>query len=321
MPAMVTLNEPGTGADEAAPALSAEGLTRRFGALTAVGDVSFALARGRCLALVGPNGAGKSTLLALLQGRLRPDAGRVRVFGLAPGAPALAGRIGIVLQGTDFPPEISPREVIRFAAAHYAAPLAAAELADAFGLDALLDRRMAGFSGGELRRVALALGFVGRPELVYLDEPTAGLDALARARLHEVLRGYCAAGGTLVLASHHWDEIEALADELLILHHGRCLRWGSRAAVIADLPRRRVRFRLRPPAPPPVWVARSFTPTDGFFEADPRDSDAVVRRLVAEGVAFEALEVKPTGLHDILDGLVGTTAARAPAAAGEGPGP
>jgi len=179
---------------------------------------------------------------------------------------------------------------------------------------------MEGYSGGELRRVALALGFVGRPELVFLDEPTAGLNPLARAQVHEVLLRFRRAGGTLILASHHWDEIEALADLLLVLHRGRCLRLGSRAAVMAELPRRRVRFRLRAGPQPPAWVERDFTANDGFLEADPPDSDAVVRRLVAEGIAFEALEVTTLGLHDLLDGLAGAGLAPSSARAGERPG-
>jgi ABC-2 type transport system ATP-binding protein len=286
---------------EELPPIVASGLSRSFANRQVIRDASLRLGRGQCLSLIGPNGAGKSTLLGLLQGRISPDGGGVRIFGHLPRSAAAQARCGIVLQGTDFPQQLTPREILAFAAAHHPDPVPLSDLTVDFGLEALLDRRIVGFSDGEQRRLALALGFVGRPDLVFLDEPTAGLDAQARAQLHRVLRRFRDKGGSLVMASHHWDEIEALSDRLMVLHRGRVLRDGPREEVMRSLSRRQIRFRLPLGTPPPDWLDPSQDLGFAGWVGHSADADSLLRRLVAEAVPFRDLEIGAPDLSALLD--------------------
>lgn len=161
-------------------AIHARGLAKRFGAVQAVARIDLDLAPGEALGLLGTNGAGKSTTLAMLMGLRAPDAGQAHVFGHPAGSPAARRVTGATPQATDLPDQLTPREILTYAAQRYGVPPAIDGLTADFGLGDLIDRRVAGFSGGQMRRVALALAFVGQPRLVFLDEPTSGLDSTAQ---------------------------------------------------------------------------------------------------------------------------------------------
>jgi ABC-2 type transport system ATP-binding protein len=284
--------------EDARQAIAAQGLVKRFGAVTAVAGVDLALAPGAALGLLGPNGAGKSTALSMLTGLRPPDAGTVRLFGHPAGSAAARRLAGVTPQATGFPEQLTPREVLAYAAAHHRAPRAAADLSEAFGLGRLMDRRMAGFSGGELRRVALALAFVGTPRLVFLDEPTTGLDAAAQEGFQQVARAYVEAGGALVLTSHHWDEIEAVCDHITMIDRGETVLSGALADIRARMRVNRLRFALPEGVEPPGWLAAQADA--GGWRAESDDSDACLRRLIAEGVPFAALTITPLDLKDII---------------------
>lgn len=281
------------------PPLRARGLTKSFGAVRAVNGVDLDLAPGEALGFLGPNGAGKSTVLSILMGLRPADTGEVALFGHAPDSAAARALFGATPQSAGFPEQITPRELLVYAAAHHRAPRPAGDLAEAFGLGRLIDRRMAGFSGGEVRRVALALAFVGNPRLVFLDEPTTGLDTAAQEGFQQVARDYVRQGGALVLTSHHWDEIEAVCDRLTMIDRGEPVLDGTIDAIRARTRVNRVTFALPDGRHPPAWLAAGAT-TPGHWQAESADSDALIRRMVADGVPFTALAVRPLDLKDII---------------------
>lgn len=281
------------------PALAARGLVKRFGTITAVDGLDLGLDPGEALGLLGPNGAGKSTTLSMMMGLVPPDAGQIAIFGHPAGSEAARRAIGATPQSAGFPVQLTPRELIAYTAARHADPAPVADLVEAFGLGRLIDRRMAGFSGGELRRVALALAFVGRPRLVFLDEPTTGLDTQGQEAFVATARAYVAQGGALVLTSHHWAEIEAICSRITLIDHGRCVLDGSLSEIRARTRRKRLHFLLD--QPPPPWL--SAEPEAGGWSRASDDSDALLRRMVAEGVGFFDLTVESLDLKAQIDAL------------------
>ncbi|MEL7463408.1 MAG: ABC transporter ATP-binding protein [Pseudomonadota bacterium] len=278
--------------------ISASGLSKRFGAVEAVRRVDLEVAPGRALGLLGPNGAGKSTTLSMLMGLMRPDAGEARIFGHPAGSPAARAVTGATPQATGFPDQVSPREILAYAAARYGATPDVDAMAERFGLGALIDRRVAGFSGGEMRRVALALAFVGAPKLVFLDEPTAGLDADAQEAFRETARAYVAEGGALVLTSHQWDEIEAISDAIALIDRGETVLHGDVDAFRARARVSRLSFALPDGAAPPGWMGA--VRESERWRMETADSDAALRRLVEEGTPFADLSLEPLSLKDLI---------------------
>ena len=222
------------------PVVALDHVTRRFGAVTALDDVSLTVAQGELVGLLGPNGAGKTTLLSLVSGLRRPDEGTVRLFGRDPREPAARVRLGTTPQETGLPPTLTVREVVDLVAGHYPEPMPSAEVLGRFGLEDLARRQTGGLSGGQKRRLAVALALVGRPRLVLLDEPTTGLDVEARHTLWEALRGYQADGATIVLTSHYLEEVEALARRVVVVGGGRVLADDRLEAVVRLVGLRRV---------------------------------------------------------------------------------
>ena len=280
------------------PPIQARDLAKRFGAVTAVQGLSLHLARGEALGLLGPNGAGKSTALAMLMGLRAPDAGDVRLFGHRPGSAAARAMMGVTPQVAGFPDQLTPREVLRYGAARRGTKAALEPVISAFGLQRLIDRRMAGFSGGEVRRVALALAFLGRPGLIFLDEPTAGLDTEAQEAFQATARAYVEDGGALILTSHHWDEIEAVCDRITMIDAGRQVMSGALAEIRARMQARRIGFALPDGQEPPAWLQASREGARWLAESD--DSDACLRRMVCDGLAFADLTVEPLALASII---------------------
>jgi ABC-2 type transport system ATP-binding protein len=278
--------------------IEAHDLAKRFGAVTAIDGLSLHLDEGEALGLLGPNGAGKSTALAMLMGLRAPDEGTVQLFGHPPGSAAARAMMGVTPQAAGFPDQLTPRELLAYATARRGGAVPVDDAIAAFGLAPLVDRRMAGFSGGEVRRVALALAFLGRPGLVFLDEPTAGLDAEAQQAFQATARAYVGDGGALILTSHHWDEIEAVCDRITMIDKGRKVMDGTLAEIRARMQVRRINFALPETARPPAWLRAM--QKGGRWLAESDDSDASLRRLLAEGTPFADLTVEPLALQDII---------------------
>lgn len=204
-------------------------VSKHFGGHAALSSVDLVIDAGEVVALLGPNGAGKTTALSILLGLRRPDAGRAELFGDDPRHPAARAAIGVTPQECGFPPTLRSGEIVDLVRAHFPAPAPRAELLERFGLAGVERRQTGGLSGGERRRLAVALAFAGSPRAVFLDEPTAGLDVEARRSLWRELQLYAAAGGTVLLTTHHLEEAEALASRIAFLSQGRIVAEGTPA--------------------------------------------------------------------------------------------
>ena len=231
------------------PALDVSGLVVRYGPTLAVNGVSFAAEPGQVLVLLGPNGAGKTSTVETLEGYRRPSEGTVRVLGLDPftSAARLVPRIGVMLQAGGVYPGMSPRETLRLFASYYDDPEPPASLLSRLGLDDVAGTPWRRLSGGEQQRLSLALALVGRPEVAFLDEPTAGIDPQGRVVIREVIRGLRDDGVCVLLTTHELEEAERLADRIVILDHGKVVADDSPAALrAAGAGRGEVRFGAPP---------------------------------------------------------------------------
>ena len=213
------------------PAIDVSDLVVRYGDITAVADLSFRAEPGQVLALLGPNGAGKTTTVETLEGYRAPTAGAVRVLGLDPrrDRATLMPRIGVMLQAGGVYPGIRPLEVLRLFAAFFERPEDPDELLERVGLRAVARTPWRRLSGGEQQRLSLALALIGRPEVAFLDEPTAGIDVAGRRVVREVIRNLRASGMCVVLTTHELEDAERLADDVVIIDHGRLVVRGTPA--------------------------------------------------------------------------------------------
>jgi ABC-2 type transport system ATP-binding protein len=272
-------------------------VSRRYGDVLALDRLSLDVAAGELVGLLGPNGAGKSTLLSLLTGLRRPTSGRVELCGGDPRDPARRRSLGVTPQETGLPPSLRVGEVVDFVRAHYPDPLGRAEALARFGLADLVKRQTGGLSGGQKRRLAVALAFVGRPRIVFLDEPSTGLDVEARHALWNGVREFHAEGGTIVLTSHYLEEVEALAQRVVVIGGGRVLADDTVPAVRDMVAIRRVSLTNAVPLPDLPGVIGTERDGDRTHLLT-ADADRLVRDLVRNDVAFSDLEVRPTSLEE-----------------------
>ncbi len=210
-------------------AIEVEGLFKRYGKKTVLANLGFSVESGTCVAVLGPNGAGKTTTVEILEGYRTWDSGRVCVLGEDPGraGPGWRRRRGVVLQGASDLGELRVLEAVEFFAALYPDPWSPGELIEMVGLSRAVNQPIRALSGGQRRRVDVALGVVGRPELLFLDEPTTGFDPEARRQFWELIESLKRSGTTIVLTTHYLDEAEALADKIVIVNRGRVVMEGK----------------------------------------------------------------------------------------------
>jgi ABC-2 type transport system ATP-binding protein len=275
---------------------SAVDVTRRYGKELALSGVNLDIQPGELIGLLGPNGAGKSTLVNMLVGLRRPSSGTVTLFGGEPRDPARRQHIGLTPQETGLPPTLRVGECIDYVAAHFDNPLERAEVLTRFGLDGLAKRQTGGLSGGQKRRLAVALAFVGRPRLVFLDEPTTGLDVEVRHVLWDAIRAFHAEGGAVLLTSHYLEDVEALATRVVVLGAGRVLADDTVSAVRGLVGVHRVSIDSIPL--PRLRGVVSTSESDGRLHLLTPDPDQLVRDLVTATVPFRDLEVRPTTLEE-----------------------
>ncbi|MFC7216572.1 ABC transporter ATP-binding protein [Streptomyces polyrhachis] len=230
------------------PAVELAGLIKRYGHKTALDGLDLTAARGAVTALLGPNGAGKTTTVEICEGYRAADAGRVRVLGLDPAreGAALRPRIGVMLQEGGVYPGVRAVEMLRHMARLYAHPLAVDPLVERLGLGSCGRTPYRRLSGGQKQRLALATAVVGRPELVFLDEPTAGLDPQARRATWELVRELRADGVSVLLTTHHMDEAEQLADAVAVVDAGRLVAHGTPEELCRGGAENTMRFSGRP---------------------------------------------------------------------------
>ncbi|MEU7872767.1 ABC transporter ATP-binding protein [Dactylosporangium sp. NPDC049140] len=268
--------------------IEVQGLRKTYGATTAVDGVDLAVEAGEVFALLGPNGAGKTTTVEILEGHRRRDGGDVRVLGEDPEAAGRRwrARIGVVLQTAADAAELTVRESVRHYGGYYPSRRDPDEVIAAVGLEGKAGARVRTLSGGQRRRLDVALGIVGRPELVFLDEPTTGFDPEARRQFWDLIRALAADGTTILLTTHYLDEAEALAGRLAVLAAGRIVAAGSPATVGG---------RDRAAA------VVSWRDADGFHEVRTGEPDALVAGLSG----FTDLRVARPTLEDVYLSLLG----------------
>ncbi|WP_042413854.1 ABC transporter ATP-binding protein [Streptacidiphilus anmyonensis] len=300
-----------------APAVEIRGLTKRYGAKTAVDGLDLTVARGSLTAVLGPNGAGKTTTIETCEGYRRPDAGTVRVLGLDPVAQAsqLRPRIGVMLQSGGVYPGARAMEMLRHTATLHADPLDVDELAERLGLGSCGRTVYRRLSGGQQQRLALAMAVVGRPELVFLDEPTAGLDPQARRATWDLVRDLRRDGVSIVLTTHHMDEAEQLADDVAIVDGGKVIAQGSPEQLCRGGAANTLRFQGRSgldlgallKALPDGSSAAELTPGSYLIEGpvDPQLLATVTSWCAQAGVLPENLSVERRTLEDVFLELTG----------------
>ncbi|MFD4367609.1 ABC transporter ATP-binding protein [Rhodococcus sp. NPDC058521] len=302
---------------DSTPAVHLEGVTKAYDGKTAVAGLDLTVHRSQVLALLGPNGAGKTTTVEMCEGFVRPDSGRVRVLGLDPIAESaqLRSRIGVMLQGGGAYPGSKAGEMLELVASYSADPLDVDWLLRSLGLDDSRRTPYRRLSGGQQQRLALACALVGRPELVFLDEPTAGLDAQARLLVWELIDALRRDGVSVLLTTHLMDEAEELADELVIIDHGRIVASGTPAQVTSH----GAEGQLRVTAPPGLDVTKLANTLPSGFRAhestpgtyvvegsiDPAIVSAVASWCVDLGALIGEIRVDQRSLEDVFLELTG----------------
>ena len=290
-------------ADQPGPAISFAGVTKRYGPVLALDQVSFTIQPGEMVALLGPNGAGKSTTVDVLLGLRHPDSGTARVLGQAPQRATGSGRVGAMLQSGSLPDRALVSEVVELARTLYQARYTLASLLELTGLTELAHRRTDRLSGGQARRVQLAIALAGDPDVLFLDEPTTGLDVASRRLFWDGVRRAAASGTTVLFATHYLDEADANASRVLVLAGGHLVADGGPAAIKARLAGQIIRAAMQPApgsdlrALPGVLAA---TVNGAEVELRTSDPDRTLHAMYRSGACIRNLRLDGASLEEAL---------------------
>jgi ABC-2 type transport system ATP-binding protein len=279
---------------------SLEGVSKSYGDIRALRHVNFNVGAGQVVALLGPNGAGKTTAVKLLLGLLQPNVGKTRVFGGDPTNPANRMRTGAMLQVGRVPETLRVSEHIDLFSSYYPAPMPMKEVLAAAGLEKLRDRKFGDLSGGQRQRTLFALAICGNPDLLFLDEPTVGLDVESRRALWEEIRRLVDRGKTVLLTTHYLEEADALADRIAVINQGEIIAEGTPSEIKSQTSGKRIRcitslslasvLQL-----PGVTDARQDREA---IEIHAREAESVVRALLARDASLCGLEITSAGLEE-----------------------
>jgi ABC-2 type transport system ATP-binding protein len=281
------------------------GVRKRYGKIAALDGFDLTVKRGELLALLGPNGAGKSTAISILLGLTGPDTGTAQLFGHAPQEIAGRRRIGVMMQEVALPGVLRTRELIEQAAAYYPVPYDVDAVIARLKLGDIARRPYGKLSGGQKRQVQFALAICGRPELLFLDEPTVGMDVQAREALWRVIRELLHEGCSIVLTTHYLEEAEALADRVAVMARGKLVTTGTVEEIRAHVSRKQVSFASVLPADlvrgwPEVL---SLEIERGRMQIATRSAEALLVRLFREDPALADVEVRRAGLAEAFNEL------------------
>lgn len=277
-------------------------VAKRYGSAVALQGLNLEIAAGRVTALLGVNGAGKTTTISLLLGLIEPDEGEVELFGDAPGQIRARQRLGVMLQSAVLPETLRVRELLQMTRTYYPDPAPFDEIARAAGIEDLLQRFYGRLSGGQQRRVQLALALCGNPDLLCLDEPTVGLDTAARAAVWDVIRSRVSQGCAVLLTTHYLEEAEALADRVAVLAGGRVVMTGT----VDEVRARSMVGHIRCVT---TLAAESISAWDGVDRVERNGArlqiatsvpDRIVQRLFQADALLRELEVRRGGLAEAL---------------------
>lgn len=299
---IATLKEMPTGEHAASGPVvaSLEAVNQNYGEVRALRNVNFTVSAGKVVALLGPNGAGKTTAVKLMLGLLQPTSGRVRVFGGDPTTPQNRMRAGAMLQVGRVPETLRVREHIDLFSSYYPRPLPINEVLAAAGLEKLRDRKFGDLSGGQRQRTLFALAICGDPDLLFLDEPTVGLDVEARRAFWEEIRRLVERGKTVLLTTHYLEEADALADRIAVINQGVIITEGTPAEIKAQTSGKRIRCVTRLSIGdllqiPGVTDAKQDREA---VEIHTGEAELVVRALLARDPSLSGLEIASAGLED-----------------------
>ncbi|HWD54694.1 MAG TPA: ABC transporter ATP-binding protein [Acidimicrobiales bacterium] len=304
------------------PAVSVEHLSKSYGENLAVRDVSFEVQKGEVFALLGPNGAGKTTCVEILEGFRKRSSGQVETLGVDPADLStqrwLRSRIGVVLQELAIEPYYSVRQVLTRNAGYYPNPRPVDEVIELTGLAEKADDRVKRLSGGQQRRLDVGLGIIGNPELMFLDEPTTGLDPSGRRETWELIKRLSAEGTTVLLTTHYMDEVEALADRVAVLFGQEIVASGTPASIGGrDVGAVTIRFRLPEGVSADDLPVPATTADDGQAEIRTEEEVRVLHELtgwaLAGGHPLSGLSVLRVSLEDVYLGLTKESSAEAAA--------
>jgi ABC-2 type transport system ATP-binding protein len=308
---------PHTQANPAVPAVEIGGLVKRYGQLAAVDGLTLTAARGAVTGILGPNGAGKTTTVEICEGYRRGDQGTVRVLGLDPvqDARALRPRVGVMLQSGGIPPSVPAADYLKLLSRFHTSPVGVTELLDLVGLTTVARTPYKRLSGGQQQRLSLAAAVIGRPELVFLDEPTAGLDPQARHATWDLIAQLRAAGVSIILTTHFMEEAERLCDYVAIIDHGQLIAAGTPAHLTGTAGQ--LRFRAETgldlesllSALPPATVAKESPAGNYVIEVlgrvDPPLLAAITAWCAERGVLATSLGIESRTLEDVFLELTG----------------
>ncbi len=279
---------------------SLEGVNKNYGNVQALRGVNFRVRAGEIVALLGPNGAGKTTAVKLLLGLMPPNAGKVRVFGGDPTNPENRMRTGAMLQVGRVPETLRVREHIDLFSTYYPRPMSSTEVLAAAGLDKLRDRKFSELSGGQRQRVLFALAICGDPDLLFLDEPTVGLDVEARRLLWDEIRQLVGRGKTILLTTHYLQEADALADRVAVINQGAIIAQGTPAEIKAQTSGKRIRCitSLRISSLRQIPGVTEVKEDREAVEIHAGEAEPVVRELLARDATLSGLEITSAGLEE-----------------------
>jgi ABC-2 type transport system ATP-binding protein len=311
-PSATGIRTPGLVRSDAAGecAVRVQGVTRRFGPVLAVDNLSLTVEQGRTVALLGPNGAGKTTTISMLLGLSAPDAGSIEIFGAAPGSATAHASVGAMLQDGGMMPGVLVGELLAMVRSLYATPLALQEAVEIAQLGGLEKRRVDRLSGGESQRLRLAMALIGDPRLLVLDEPTAAMDVETRRGFWHAMEGFTERGRTILFSTHYLEEADVTADRIVMMARGRVVADGTPSAIKDSVGLRVIRFSIATPGIAGIDAlpgAVSATAHGSRVELRCKDSDAALRALLAARPDAYDIEVAGVALEDafirITDGI------------------
>lgn len=285
---------------------SLEGVSKSYGEICALQNLTFSLGVGQVLALLGPNGAGKTTAVKLLLGLIQPDSGKARVFGADPTNPRNRMRAGAMLQVGRVPETLRVREHIELFSSYYFAPLPVREVLSVAGLEKVADRKFGDLSGGQRQRTLFALAICGDPDLLFLDEPTVGLDVEARRALWDGIRQLVERGKSVLLTTHYLQEADALADRIAVINQGSIIAEGTPAEIKAQTGGKKIRCETSIDLTTLLQIPGVIDAKQDreAVEIKAREAELVVRTLLARDPSLSGLEITSAGLEEAFLALV-----------------
>ncbi|WP_320827293.1 ABC transporter ATP-binding protein [Reinekea sp.] len=286
-----------------ADVIAVRALVKKYGPLTAVDGINFNIAEGCCFGLLGPNGAGKTTTIEMLEGIIKPTSGHISLFGQTA-TKALYRRVGIQFQHTALPDYLSVAEILRLFASFYEQPTAIADLIALCSLGEFIGQDARKLSGGQRQRMLLALALINDPDLLFLDEPTTGLDPQARRNFWDLIGSIKAQGRTIVLTTHYMDEAQILCDEIAILDQGEIVARGAPTDLLAEH-FRGVLVQIPSENLAGKRLDMAFVARPDWIEIRTEQVDSTLQQLMAQGIPLAGMQVKSANLDDLFLKLTG----------------